>query len=86
MADHLDLDFWLQANERFPDFKHKKTQEALWLADWRNPPWVAAEMTAMAPGTVQLNIYVWNKKLTKFVKDRQPEKVMHLFQQMQQKE
>jgi pentatricopeptide repeat protein len=41
-------------------------------------------MTAMAPGTVQLNIYVWNKKLTKFVKDGQPEKVMHLFQQMQQ--
>ncbi len=40
-------------------------------------------MTAMAPGTVQLNIYVWNKKLTKFVKDGQPEKVMHLFQQMQ---
>jgi len=37
---------------------------------------VAAEMTAMAPGTMQLNIYVWNKKLTKFVKDGQPEKVM----------
>ncbi len=35
-------------------------------------------------GTMQLNIYVWNKKLTKFVKDGQPEKVMHLFQQMQQ--
>jgi len=29
------------ANERYPDFKHKKTGEALWLEDGRNPPWVA---------------------------------------------
>jgi pentatricopeptide repeat protein len=44
---------------------------------------VAAELAAMAPGTVQLNIFAWNKKLTKYVKDGQPEKVMQLFQQMQ---
>jgi pentatricopeptide repeat protein len=43
---------------------------------------VAAELAAMAPGTVQLNIFAWNKKLTKYVKDGQPEKVMQLFQQM----
>ncbi len=46
-------------------------------------PWVAAELAAMAPGTVQLNILAWNKKLTKYVNDGQPEKVMQLFQQMQ---
>jgi hypothetical protein len=33
MANLLDLDFWLQENERYPDFKHKKTGEALWLQD-----------------------------------------------------
>ncbi|KAH9540910.1 hypothetical protein CY35_14G031200 [Sphagnum magellanicum] len=71
-------------NERYPDFKHKKTREALWLEDQRNPPWVASEIAAMAPGTVQLNIFAWNQKLTKYVKDGQPEKAIQLFQQMQQ--
>jgi pentatricopeptide repeat protein len=47
-------------------------------------PWLAAEMAAMAPGRVQLNIFEWNQKLTKHVKDGQLEKVMDLFQQMQQ--
>jgi hypothetical protein len=44
---------------------------------------VAAEMSAMAPGTVQFNIFAWNKKLTKYVKDGQPEKAIQLFQQPQ---
>ncbi len=38
----------------------------------------------MAPGTVQLNIFEWNQKLSKYVKDGQLEKAMQLFQQMQQ--
>ncbi|CAK9265618.1 unnamed protein product [Sphagnum jensenii] len=41
-------------------------------------------MAAMAPGTVQLNIFAWNQKLTKYVQDGQLEKTMLLFQQMQQ--
>ncbi|CAM6004350.1 unnamed protein product [Sphagnum balticum] len=41
-------------------------------------------MAAMAPGRVQFNIFEWNQKLTKHVKDAQLEKVMDLFQQMQQ--
>jgi hypothetical protein len=45
-----------------------KTQEALWLDDQQNSPWVAAEIAAMAPGMVQLMIFPWNKKLTKYVK------------------
>jgi pentatricopeptide repeat protein len=44
---------------------------------------VAAEIAAMAPGTLQLNIFAWNQKLTKYVKDGQLEKAMQLFQQMQ---
>jgi hypothetical protein len=39
------------------DFKHKKTQETLWLQDQRNLPWVAAEIAVLAPGTVQLNFF-----------------------------
>ncbi|CAK9237433.1 unnamed protein product [Sphagnum troendelagicum] len=41
-------------------------------------------MAAMAPGTVKLNIFAWNQKLTKDGKDGQLEKAMQLFQQMQQ--
>jgi hypothetical protein len=42
---------------------------------------VAVEMAAMAPCTVQLNSFAWNKKLAKYVrmKDGQPEKAMQLF-------
>jgi pentatricopeptide repeat protein len=47
------------------------------------PPWVATERAAMDPCTVQLNIFGWNKKLTKHVKAGQPEKVRQLSQQMQ---
>jgi hypothetical protein len=69
----------LQTNERYLDFKHKKTGEALWLDDQKNPPWVAADMAALAPGTVQLHSFAWNQKLTKYVKDGQLEKAMQLF-------
>ncbi len=45
---------------------------------------MAAELAAMSPGTMQLNIFAWNEKLTKYVKYGQLEKAMQLFQQMQQ--
>jgi pentatricopeptide repeat protein len=38
----------------------------------------------MAPGAVQLNILAWNKRFEQYVKNGQPEKVMQLFQQLQQ--
>jgi pentatricopeptide repeat protein len=38
----------------------------------------------MAPGAVQLNILAWNKRFEQYVKNGQPEKVMRLFQQLQQ--
>ncbi len=44
---------------------------------------MAAEIAAMAPGTVQLNIFAWNQKFSKYAKDGKPEKVIQLFQQMQ---
>ncbi|KAL3685568.1 hypothetical protein R1sor_003590 [Riccia sorocarpa] len=33
-------------NPKAPDFKHKSTQEVLWLNSWSNPPWVAAQLAA----------------------------------------
>jgi pentatricopeptide repeat protein len=39
---------------------------------------------AMAPGTVQLNILGWNKKLRKYMKDGQAQKAMQLVRQIQQ--
>ncbi|BBN10609.1 single-strand DNA-binding protein [Marchantia polymorpha subsp. ruderalis] len=33
-------------NPKAPDFKHKSTQEVLWLNSWNNPPWVAAQVAA----------------------------------------
>jgi len=47
----------------FPDFKHKMTQQALWLDDPQKPPtWVAAKLAAMAPGTLQLNNFFMESK------------------------
>ncbi len=82
MADQLDLDFWSSTNERYPDFKHKNTWEALWVEDQRNSPWVAAEIDAKASGIVQFNIFACNWNLTKHVKDGRLKKVMQLFQQI----
>ncbi|KAH9535065.1 hypothetical protein CY35_17G034800 [Sphagnum magellanicum] len=74
-----------KVNARYPDFKHKKTQDALWLGDRRNPPWVAAGVAAMAPGTVQMDSFSWNRRLTKYVKTGEYEKTMELFKQMQKR-
>jgi pentatricopeptide repeat protein len=71
-------------NVRYPDFKHKKTQEPLWLNGNFNPPWVEAELAALAPGSVQSNIFSWNSRLARYVKAGQHENALELFQQMQQ--
>ncbi|CAM6092735.1 unnamed protein product [Calypogeia fissa] len=68
---------------RYPDFKHKKTREALWINGKSNPPWVEAQLTAMLPGSVQPNIFSWNGKLIKYVKAGQYEQAVELFQQME---
>ncbi len=55
----------------------------IWIDDHWTPAWVEAEMAVMAPGTVQLNIFVQNKKLAKYVKAGEPDKTLQLFQQLQ---
>jgi pentatricopeptide repeat protein len=72
-----------KVNVRYPDFKHKKTGDALWVVDNQNPPWVAAKLAAMAPGAVQLDRSSRNRRLARYVKAGQHEKAMELFHQMQ---
>jgi pentatricopeptide repeat protein len=67
---------------KYPDFKHKTTQAVLWLDNQQNPAWVGAELAKMAPGTVQLHSSSWTRRLTRYVKAGQYEKMMELFQQM----
>ncbi|CAM6033764.1 unnamed protein product [Sphagnum compactum] len=73
-----------KANPRYPDFKHKKTREGLWLSDKFKPSWVEAEIATMVPGTVQLNIFPWNLRLARYVKAGLHHKALDLFAQMQQ--
>jgi pentatricopeptide repeat protein len=40
-------------------------------------------MTAMTPGTTQLDVYSWNRRLSKYVKAGKYQRVMMLYQQMQ---
>ncbi|CAK9215302.1 unnamed protein product [Sphagnum troendelagicum] len=42
------------------------------------------QIAAMVPGTVQLNMFTWNKRLAEYVKTRQAKKAMQLFQHLQQ--
>ncbi|KAH9542357.1 hypothetical protein CY35_13G001100 [Sphagnum magellanicum] len=74
-----------KVNSNHPDFKHKHTQDGLWLVDRKNPTWVRAQLAAMAPGTVQLHMFSWNRRLARYVKAGQHEKTIELYQEMQQK-
>ncbi|CAM6101086.1 unnamed protein product [Calypogeia fissa] len=73
-----------KTSARYPDFKHKKTGEALWVYDNSNPDWVKVELAAMAPGTVELPVVFWNKKLARYVREGQDVKALELFQQMRE--
>jgi pentatricopeptide repeat protein len=70
-------------NARYPDFKHRRRKEALWHNSNLNPPWVEKGLATMALGTVQLNFFSWNTRLTRRTKAGEHERTMELFQQMQ---
>ncbi|KAJ7569689.1 hypothetical protein O6H91_01G088800 [Diphasiastrum complanatum] len=38
---------------RYPDFKHKRTLEGLWVDGWLNPSWVKEKMASMTLGHIQ---------------------------------
>ncbi len=56
------------ATARYPDFKHKMTQDSLCIGHRRNPQWADAKLAAMAPGTVQLDRLSWNRRLARYGK------------------
>jgi pentatricopeptide repeat protein len=45
---------------------------------------VESELATIVPGTLQSNAFHWNRKLERYAKARQYEKMMELFQQMKQ--
>lgn len=72
-----------KGNARYPDFKHKKTQKALWLNGKETPPWVEKELAALPPGTIPCNVFSWNTILSRCVKTGQYKKTLDTFRQMQ---
>jgi pentatricopeptide repeat protein len=74
-----------KVNVRYPDFKHKKAQGALWLGDGQNPPWVGEKLGALPPGTVEWDMFSWDRRLSRYVKAGQHETTIQLFHEMQQK-
>ncbi|CAM6118183.1 unnamed protein product [Calypogeia fissa] len=72
-----------KASVKYPDFTHKRTQQALWLDNRRNPRWLKPELAALYPGALNANPFSWNKKLATFVKDGQYGKTLDLFREME---
>ncbi|KAJ7561018.1 hypothetical protein O6H91_03G010900 [Diphasiastrum complanatum] len=72
-----------QGNFGHPDFKHKKSREALWIDAMATPEWVKVELAIIKPGTIQSSMFSWNIKLGRYVKDGQDQKALELYRQMQ---
>jgi pentatricopeptide repeat protein len=47
--------------------------------------WKQNWLAALAPGTLELDSFSWNRKLARYVKAGQYEKTIQLFREMQQK-
>ncbi|CAM6093772.1 unnamed protein product [Calypogeia fissa] len=75
-----------KVNPRYPDFKHKKTGDALWLNGKFKPPWVEAQLAAMAPGAMQSKFFSWNSRISRCVKGKEYRTALQLFRQMQNEE
>ncbi|CAM6127849.1 unnamed protein product [Calypogeia fissa] len=72
-----------KTNVKFPDFKHKETDEALWINDQLNPDWVEAQLATLAPGMVNQPLSYWNREIERNVKDKNYKVALDLFEQMQ---
>ncbi|KAJ7545565.1 hypothetical protein O6H91_08G001200 [Diphasiastrum complanatum] len=70
-------------NAGYPDFKHKKTGESLWIDRSSTPRWVKAKLSTMKPGTIQRSVFSWTVNIRRYVKNGQPLKALELYQEMQ---
>ncbi|KAJ7298365.1 hypothetical protein O6H91_Y001800 [Diphasiastrum complanatum] len=68
---------------RYPDFKHKKTEDALWIDGRSVPKWAKAEFAAMKLGSVERSAFSWTEKIRRYVKDKQDTRALEVFQEMQ---
>ncbi|KAJ7519277.1 hypothetical protein O6H91_20G031400 [Diphasiastrum complanatum] len=72
-----------KANSKYPDFKHKETQEGLWIDRWSTPQWVKAKLSAMASGTVQRSVFSWTADIRRCVQNGEERKALEKYQKMQ---
>ncbi|CAM6010728.1 unnamed protein product [Sphagnum balticum] len=78
-----------EGNLTDPDFKHKQTQQTLWLDDKLKTPWMDVELASLTQRRQgkrkqQSSVFSWNTRLTKYFKAGQHHKTIEHFQQMQQ--
>ncbi|KAJ7535916.1 hypothetical protein O6H91_12G050600 [Diphasiastrum complanatum] len=71
-----------KTNTKYPDFKHKNTEEALWIKAKSTPQWVNMKLAAIPPGTVEQSIYCCNVAITRYLQDGESVKALQLFQQL----
>jgi len=61
-------------NTKCPDFKHRKTQNTLWLGDQQNPPWMDQSWWHGSWVCGIGHIFMDQKGLARYVKAGQHEK------------
>ncbi|KAJ7551523.1 hypothetical protein O6H91_06G018700 [Diphasiastrum complanatum] len=44
---------FVKKSPKYPDFKHKRTYEGLWIESWLNPHWVKSKISTMALGYIE---------------------------------
>ncbi|KAJ7551206.1 hypothetical protein O6H91_06G004500 [Diphasiastrum complanatum] len=71
---------------KYPDFKHKETDVALWINGRSTPDWVKAKVVSLLPGTVQRSVFSWNTMLTRFMKFGQHRQVLERWEEMQKED
>lgn len=42
-----------QRNTKYPDFKHSRPGDALWMDGWSKPPWMNSKLIVIANGGTQ---------------------------------
>ncbi|KAJ7542616.1 hypothetical protein O6H91_09G003200 [Diphasiastrum complanatum] len=68
-----------------PDFKHKTTQEALWIESGTTPDWVKERLGTLKPRVIERSNFTWNVQISQLVKNGQHMKALQLYDRMQAK-
>ncbi|KAJ7540196.1 hypothetical protein O6H91_10G005000 [Diphasiastrum complanatum] len=80
-------------SSKYPDFKHKRTLEGLWVDSWLNPSWVKGKMASMTLGYIQSgdglrsrvpDSFYSGDKLSKLCKEGRLKEALHMLELMVQ--